>query len=209
MTVAPVSRLETTWKRLQLGDVFRVTSWSGNRYELSFLGSNVGGLIARLPDGKPARFYPERLDWGSLELLGRGKSLSLGDEVLFVAADGEGRGRVVAVDEDRVTIRGFSGVSTMTCDLRAAHGLAFLFPASDWRAGDVFLVNSLSGREYQGHTLRVDGERVQAVLSHPTGSAGRPVALRLTQLQGDSLRVRVPLLEGGRERPPPAPNARG
>jgi hypothetical protein len=64
-----------------------------------------------------------------------------------------------------------------------------LFPASDLRAGDEFLVRSTSGRDYRGRATAVERERVTAKLL----AGGEPVSIRVEHLDLRSLYVLIPL----------------
>src|SRR5262249_38413196 len=94
------------WGLLSAGDRFAVRSHSGNRYELVFVcaGEGESGLFARFSTGKLARFYPEKLDWTTLERLGESPFVVPGDEILVTLADRELRGRIASTRPESLLV---------------------------------------------------------------------------------------------------------
>ena len=95
------------WNILETGDRFSITSYSGKKYEATFLlaGPDEAGLYVRLRDKKIARFSPTRLIWTSLEKNAPGDVLFPGDDVLVQPKDGaEHLGKLVEPPGAKVTI---------------------------------------------------------------------------------------------------------
>jgi hypothetical protein len=185
------------WEALSAGDRLRIRSHRGNSYELVFLwaGEGESGLLVRFSTGKLARFYPERLDWTTLERLRGGPPIVPGDEVLATRAGVEIRGRVLETRPGSLLlILPNAQCVDLPLDGAVAGSLWILFAATDWRRGDEFLVKSLSGREYRGRTLLVTRERIDAGLSVKGGlPSEESVSLRADQLYLASLRILIPV----------------
>ena len=182
------------WSVLETGDRFRIVSYSGRKYEASFLlaGRQDAGLYVRLLDGKLARFSPGRLIWTSLEKIGTSSEvLRAGDDVLVQTKDGpEALGKLTEPPTDRLLLKTSQGkLVAVPFDNTIEGTFRLLFPASDLRPGDEFLVRSSSGREYRGRASAVDPERVTATLL----AGGEPVAIRVEHLDLRSLYVLIPL----------------
>jgi hypothetical protein len=182
------------WNVLETGDRFRVRSQSGRKYEATFLlaGAQDAGLYVRLLDGKLARFSPGRLIWTSLEKVGAtSEVLFPGDDVLVQTKDGpEALGKLTEAPTDKLSLKTSQGKTvTVSLDNTVEGTFRLLFPASDLRPGDEFLVRSNSGREYRGRASAVDPERVTATLL----AGNEPVAIRAEHLDLRSLYVLIPL----------------
>lgn len=187
------------WATLRPGDGFVVRSLSGKAYGLTYLGrgDRHAGLYVRFREnGRLARFYLDMLDWTTFERSDNEPVLTRDSEVLILPSAGvEHRGKVVEVADNMLLVRLLNGapVAVVRSDL-PPDGVKLLFWATDWRAGDFFLVESRSGREYRGLTLNVLFDKVEAVLSSRFGAGeGQRVALRLGQLNMKSFRVMVPI----------------
>jgi hypothetical protein len=187
------------WGLLSAGDRFAVRSHSGNRYELVFLcaGDGESGLFARFSTGKLARFYPEKLDWTTLEKLGESPYVVPGDEILVTLADRELRGRIASTRPESLLVLMANGQAIRVgLDGTVRKTIRLLFAATDWRQGDEFLVTSLSGGSYRGRTLLVTRERIDAALTLKRGLPCTEVSsLRADQLYLGSLRVLIPVPE--------------
>jgi hypothetical protein len=186
--------LNDPWSILESGDSFRIVSYSGKKYEGTFLqtGPQEAGLYVRLQDKKLARFSPSRLIWTSLERLAPASEILFpGDDVLVQTKDGpEALGKLSELARDTLTIKTTTGkVVPIPYENMVAGTFRLLFPASDLRAGDEFLVRSSSGREYRARAAQVEKDRVAAVL--PSG--GEPVAIRVEHLDLRTLYVLIPL----------------
>jgi hypothetical protein len=185
------------WDALSAGSYIRIRSHRGNSYELVFLWADAGegGLLVRFSTGKLARFYPERLDWTTLERLRSGPTIAPGDEVLAMRAGVEIRGRVLEARPASLLLMLPNGQCVdLPLDGEVAGSLWILFAATDWRKGDEFLVQSLSGREYRGRTLLVTRERIDAALRVKGGlPSAESVSLRADQLYLASLRILIPV----------------
>lgn len=186
------------WTSLLPGERFHVKSRGGNPYELGFIftGGGESGFFARFgTTGKVARFYPERLDWASFAKLLPGPITNPGDEILLSTRDGrELRGRVLGTTPEHMSLRLSTDalVSVKTGDV-VRGSVRLVFAATDWRAGDEFLVKSKSGRDYRGTTVRVSADRIEVLLQGRVGASGETVTLRVDQLDVSSFRVLVPL----------------
>lgn len=182
------------WSLLETGDKFRIVSYSGKKYEATFLlaGKQEAGLYVRLQDRKLARFSPARLIWTSLEKVSSGaETLFVGDDVLVQPRDGpEALGKLTTVTQDKIALKTAKAVTIeIPADNAVEGSFRLLFPASDLRAGDEFLVRSSSGREYRGRATTVERDRLTAVLL----AGGEPVAIRVEHLDLRSLYVLIPL----------------
>ena len=147
------------WHGLVPGDRFTIDSNSGNSYELTFLAAaaNVeGGLFLRFGPNRLGRFYPERLNWQTLEKLLPVDALLPGDEILVTPKGAaECRGRIVTVSDDRISLSLPNGqVIAIAREHSERQSIRILMAASDWRKGDEFIVMSKSGREYPGDDPR-------------------------------------------------------
>ncbi len=181
------------WSVLETGDKFSIVSYSGKKYEATFLltGPQEAGLYVRLRDKKLARFSPSRLIWTSLEKASAGEVLFPGDDILVQSKDGpEHVGKLVGPPGDRIELT-TPALKTVVVPMENVVEGSFrlLFPASDLRAGDEFLVRSTSGRDYRGRATAVERERVTARLL----AGGEPVAIRVEHLDLRSLYVLIPL----------------
>lgn len=179
---------------LALGQRFRVKSARGNPYVATFLtaGPHEAGLYVRLAaDGKLARLSPDRLDWRTLEPGESSDALVPGDEVLATPTGGvEQRGRLMEPADERLTLQLSQG-AVLQVPLDRLEQLRLLFPATDLRRGDEFMVKSNSGSVYRGVAERVEAERLEVSLDrHP----GPPVSIRVERLDLRSLRVLIPLV---------------
>ena len=114
-----------------------------------------------------------------------------GDDVLVQPKGGpEVVGKLVEPPTDKLSLKTSSGRSVVVPFENAVEGtFRLLFPASDLRAGDEFLVRSASGREYRGRASAVERERVTATLA----AGGDPVAIRVEHLDLRSLYVLIPI----------------
>jgi hypothetical protein len=182
------------WSLLETGDRFKIVSYSGKKYEATFLlaGKDDAGLYVRLQDKKLARFQPGRLIWTSLEKSsGGGDVLSPGDDVLIQTKDGlEMRGKLQTATAAKIAVKTANGdVVEVRADNAVEGSFRILFPASDLRAGDEFLVRSSSGREYRGRASTVEKDRVAATLL----AGGEPVSIRVEHLDLRTLYVLVAL----------------
>ncbi len=182
------------WSILETGDVFRIVSYSGKKYEATFLlaGKGDAGLYVRLQDRKLARFSPARLIWTSLEKVSSGAELlAPGDDVLVQTRTGpEVVGKLVQASPEKIALKTSKGVAVEVPVENAVEGtFRLLFPASDLRPGDEFLVRSTSGREYRGRAATVERDRLTAVLL----AGGDPVVLRVEHLDIRSLYVLIAL----------------
>lgn len=181
------------WSVLETGDRFRIVSYSGKKYEATFLltGPQDAGLYVRLQDKKLARFAPARLIWTSLEKLATGDILYQGDDVLVQTKNGpEVLGKLVSVANDKIVLKTSAGKQVEVAFDNMVEGtFRLLFPASDLRPGDEFLVRSASGREYRGRASIVERDRVTCTLL----AGGEPVAIRVDNLDLRSLYVLIPL----------------
>jgi hypothetical protein len=184
------------WSTLVPGQLFGVTSRSGNIYDLTLVraGPRENGLITRLSSGKLARFYYERLNWETLEAGLVGPVLVTGDEILLTPRGGtERRGRVVHVEPDLISYRTANGEHGVASPDRTVRGsIRLLFAATDWCRGDEFLVRSLTGKDYRGVTLAVSPERLEVRLAGSDPERGS-VAIRVANIDLRSLRVLVPV----------------
>ncbi len=179
------------WSILEPGDRFTITSYSGRKYEATFLkaGPDDAGLYVRLANKKLARFSPGRLIWTSLEKASAGEVLFPGDDVLVKTKNGEHVGKLAEPPAGKINLT-TPTLKTVSIALEDVVPGSFrlLFPASDLRAGDELLVRSTSGREYRGHAIAVLRERITARLA-----SGEQVAIRVEHLDLRSLHVLIPL----------------
>jgi hypothetical protein len=184
------------WARLKPGDGFVVKSMSGNSYALVLIatGERHAGLYVRFKEtGKLARFYPEMLDWTTFELGEPQPVLIPRCEVLIAVSAGvEHRGEVLEADADRIVIRLRMSGTPVSILTKEVLELKLLFWATDWRAGDAFLVESRSGREYRGVALNVLADKVEALIQPRFGASdGQRAALRIGHLAMRTFRVLI------------------
>jgi hypothetical protein len=192
--VTDPSATQDPWSLLATGDRFKIVSYSGRKYDAVFIGPGPqeAGLYVRLQDRKLARFSPSRLIWTSLEKDGGGAAILLpGDEVLVQLKDGpETAGKLKDIEPAKLTLTTAKGIVLVVAKENAVEGsVRLLFPSSDLRAGDEFIVRSSSGRDYRGRATHVEREKVTAVL--PAG--GDPVTIRVEHLDLKSLYVLIPV----------------
>jgi hypothetical protein len=176
------------------GDRFSVKSARGNPYDLTLVhvGDDESGLCARVASlgGKLARFYPDRLDLGSVRKLERASTLRPGDEVLVTPKGSfEHRGVAAGRGTGRLEVR-LPGGRTLSLAPNEVERAALLFAATDWRTGDEFLVSSKTGREYRGRVISATTAKIEA------SQDARRFALHVDQLAIETYRVLVPLVRG-------------
>ncbi len=187
------------WTLLFPGERFTIESRRGNPYDLTFLARSRepdGGIFVRFASDKLARFYPSMLNWSTLERVSSGSALVRGDEILVTPGGGaECRGRVSEASDDHIVLRLPDGQTiAVVLDDIVKGSLRLLMAATDWQAGDDFLVRSRSGRDYRGTTQRVSREKIDAILQGRSGlPQSGPISLRVDQLDLSSLRVLIPV----------------
>ena len=189
------------WSALALGQRFRIKSVRGNAYEATFIvaGPEDAGLYVRLVENaKLARLSPDRLNWTTLEPGETTEPLVPGDEVIATPGGGqEQRGRLLEPADERVTLQTAQG-AVFQVPLDRLESLQLLFPATDLRRGDEFLIKSATGSNYRGRAVRVEVDRLEVSLER---SPGPPVSIRVDRLDLRSLRVLIPLVLSGTATP--------
>lgn len=176
---------------LNLGDRFRVRSRRGSEYVVTFLqrGASDAGTYVRLDDRRIARLADDRVDWSTCALATNPgePALVAGDELLVETPSGTVRGALDEQISSELVLRSSAGPALRIPRSTALH-VWLLFPATELRAGDAFLVRSRTGNEYQGEVLAAHPDRLQVKLK-----GGREFTLRLERLDLDSLFVPIPL----------------
>jgi len=181
------------WRTLSPGDRVEVTSKSGNKYAATIVaaGRDEAGLYVRLANKTLARLLPSRLNWKTLKKLGTEEAVQEGDEVLLFALAGENRrGKLVEVLDDRVFMAPRRGeTAPVAIEGEELKRFRLLFPATDLRKGDEFIVKSVSGREFHGIALDVSPERIVAEMR----PSREPTTLRVDRLDLRSLQILIPV----------------
>ena len=179
-----------TCPELSLGDRFRVRSLRGSEYVVTFLqrGPSEAGTYVRLDDRRIARLSDDRVDWSTCAMVSAPGEppLGIGDELLVETPSGTLRGRLAEQVSTELVLRSSAG-PVLRIPRSTAVRVWLLFPATELRAGDGFLVRSRTGNEYQGEVLATYPDRLQVRLM-----GGREFTLRLERLDLDS--VFVPIL---------------
>jgi hypothetical protein len=185
--------LKEPWTSMKPGDGFAVRSRSGNAYRLVFVapGERQAGIYVRFKDASRnlARFFPEKVDWSTLEPSETEPVLPARSEVLVTAGGIERRGTVVDSTQETLVIQSVKTGSPVAIPFRDVTDLKLVFRATDWRAGDSFVVTSRSGNEYRGIALHVSPDRVEAILQ----GDDHPVTLRTANLAMETFRVLIPV----------------
>lgn len=186
-------RTTQRWRSLVPGDRVEVSSKSGNAYEATLVaaGRDDAGLYVRLANGTLARLLPSRLNWKTLKKVGTEDAVRKGDEVVLLALGGDAkRGKLVDVLDDRVVMAlPKGGRETVPIEGEEAKRFRLLFPATDLRKGDEFIVKSVSGREFHGIAVSVSPERIIAEMR----PSREPTTLRVDRLDLRTLHILIPV----------------
>ncbi len=187
------TRTTQRWRALQPGDRVEVASKSGNTYAATLVaaGRDDAGLYVRLANGTLARLLPSRLNWKTLKKLGTEEAVKKGDEALLIALGGDTkRGKLVDVLDDRVVMAlPKGGVETVPIGVEEEKRFRLLFPATDLRKGDEFIVKSVSGREFHGIAVQVQPDKITAEM-RPSRT---PTSLRVDRLDLRTLQILIPV----------------
>ena len=180
------------WSTLCAGARIALQSLSGNRYEGVLLGGGASGVFLRMAQRGLVRVGLDRLEPGSLELLGSAPPLARDDEVLLQPRGGLViRGRVEEADERRLVLSAPRQAPIAVAFEDVERGSAFLlFRATSLRKSDQFLLRSRSGREYRGVVVQVTARFLIARL----GDHGeQEVRLRIDEIDLRTVDVLIPL----------------
>ncbi|MEZ0228408.1 MAG: hypothetical protein ACAI25_07260, partial [Planctomycetota bacterium] len=181
------------WRALKPGDRVEVSSKSGNTYAATLVaaGRDEAGLYVRLANGLLARLLPSRLNWKTLKRLGTEDAVKKGDEAILIALGGDAkRGKLVDVLDDRVVLSlPKGGTQTVAVGGEEEKRFRLLFPATDLRKGDEFIVQSVSGREFHGIAVSVAPDKIVAEM-RPSRA---PTTLRVDRLDLKTLHVLIPV----------------
>lgn len=173
--------------QISFGERFRVKSRSEKEYVARFLHQDEHSVFVRMDTGEIARFSPERLKWSTYQtaddLLGQ-SPVQKGDDVLVECGAGSLRGKL-ASPLGEAMLRLENGLCIQSSDVYALH---LMFRAPKLVEGDLFWIQSNSGRSYNGRVLQVlkDNARVRL-------STREEVTLRLSSLDINTLFVAVPI----------------
>jgi hypothetical protein len=182
------------WLNLRPGDQLKVKSHTGNEYEatLVYAGMDDAGLYVRLGDGRLARLVPDRVNWKTLQRMGKTEPLKPGDEVVMLALGGAGvRGKITSPLDDRIVVAKETGTQIAMSPKEAElKRFRLLFHTKSLRSGDEFTVRSRSGRDMTGRVLGVTETKITALL-RPTKEK---VSIRIDHLDLDTLFVLIPVL---------------
>lgn len=187
------NRTTQRWRALNPGDRVEVSSKSGNSYSATLVaaGKDDAGLYVRLANGTLARLLPSRLNWKTLKKVGTDDAVKKGDEAVMIALSGDNkRGKLVDMLDDRVVLSlPKGGTETVPIQGDEMKRFRLLFPATDLRKGDEFIVKSVSGREFHGIAVSVAADKIVAEMR----PSREPTTLRVDRLDLRSLQILIPV----------------